>query len=73
MIILRLHIAICDDEPIFCKEIKKKILEIRPEYETDIFFSGKELLETSAYYDMVFLDIEMPEQNGMETARIFCQ
>ena len=70
---MKLHIAICDDEPIFCKEIKKKILEIRPEYEADIFFSGKELLETSAYYDMVFLDIEMPEQNGMETARIFCQ
>lgn len=66
---MKLHIAICDDESILCKETKKKILEIRSGYEIDLFLSGKELLAAPLKYDMIFLDIEMPEQSGMEIAR----
>lgn len=66
---MKLYIAICDDDSILCKETKREIIGMHPEYEVDLFFSGKELLENSLKYDVIFLDIEMPEQNGMVTAQ----
>lgn len=69
MSILKLKIAICDDESILCEELKKMILDFCPEYRIDIFHSGRELLKISKIYDLIFLDIEMPEENGMEIAK----
>lgn len=69
MSILKLQIAICDDEPILCEELKKIILDLFPEYRIDIFYSGRELLELPKVYDIIFLDIEMPEEDGMEIAK----
>lgn len=66
---MELQIAICDDEPILRNELKEKILMIRPEYAIDAFSCGKDLMECSKEYDMVFLDIEMPGEDGMEIAR----
>lgn len=66
-----IRIGICDDDIIFCHKIKL-FLQKRDtyEYEVDKFSSGKELLEANKKirYDVVFLDIEMPEMNGIETA-----
>lgn len=66
---MNLKIAICDDEPIICQEIEKKLLTLRPGYQIDIFHSGKQLLAKDVQYDFIFLDIEMPELNGLETAQ----
>ena len=67
---MELYAAICDDEPVFNKEAQSELLRIRPEYRITLFSSGKELLESSLKYDIIFLDIDMPGQNGMETARM---
>lgn len=67
--ILKLQIAICDDEPILCQEAKEQILKLHMNYEIDLFYSGAELLESPQSYDMIFLDIDMPEENGMEIAK----
>ena len=63
-----INIAICDDENIICNEIKGNLLAIRPNYNVKIYHSGQELLDAQEIYDLIFLDIEMPEMNGMETA-----
>lgn len=66
---VKLKIAICDDETILCKELKEKISKFYSEYSIDTFHSGKELLRCPNEYDIIFLDIEMPGEDGMETAK----
>lgn len=67
---MKLNVAICDDESIICNEIKLKLKEIKPNYEISIFKSGKALLNSSKIYDLIFLDIEMPEIDGMNVAKL---
>ncbi len=67
--IVVIRIAICDDEEIICKGTKKSILELRPEYEVDIYNSGEQLVLSDMEYDIVFLDIEMPDKDGMTIAK----
>lgn len=71
-----LHIALCDDEEYFI-ETEKKIIEeylfgVEEQYIIDIFSSGEELLknlDNHRKYDLVFLDVQMVELSGFETAR----
>ena len=65
------HIAVCDDEQILAKRLGGLLREIFTEKGADvkvsIFLSGKQLLEKADGLDVVFLDIEMPEMDGIET------
>lgn len=66
------HIAICDDEQIVQQELSALWQKhFRTEvYQLHCFSSGLELLqavETTAF-DCIYLDIEMPQLNGIETA-----
>lgn len=65
---MRLEIAICDDEPVLCKAAKEAVSEIRNEYDIDMYSSVYKLLDSYRFYDAIFLDVEMPEKSGMETA-----
>lgn len=71
-------IAICDDEEYFRIREKQLILQYMTNRgrgypcTIDIFSSGKELLkqkESILQYDIIFLDINMKEIDGMETAK----
>ncbi len=70
-----MSIAVCDDEIMECFCIAKKIKEILEEMKMPCiirqFRSGRELLEASESFDIVFLDIIMHDPDGMETAQIF--
>lgn len=65
---MNLNIAICDDDNTIIEDIKNKLLAYRNDYQIDSFNSGIELLKSQTQYDLIFLDIEMPEINGMDVA-----
>lgn len=60
--------AICDDEKIFRDDLIKYLQQMDPELEFHEFTNGKELIRSKMQFDIIFLDIEMPELDGMETA-----
>lgn len=72
-----IRIAICDDDKQVTAELENIIgqcaeeLTVKPEI--DIFFDGKKLIEhiekQQTKYDIIFLDIEMKQLNGMKTAQ----
>ncbi len=69
-----LRAAICDDEANFLNHIHKRISEeLRnrgAECSLDKFISGENFLEAHREqpYDVVFLDIDMPQTNGFDVA-----
>lgn len=69
-----MRIAICDDEKTICRFLKEKIQKYyfadRIEFHVEIFESGEELLQTDLnQIDVLFLDVDMPGKNGLETAK----
>ncbi len=65
-----IRIAVCDDEDIMRKQLTDMIVQILSEkeisYELEDFSSGIQLLEEIAKFQLVFLDIEMPQLDGIE-------
>ena len=70
-----LSIAVCDDEILVCSQIAKQIEAalkgLCMPCRICQFNSGRELLESSGQFDLVFLDIMMQELDGMKTAELF--
>lgn len=70
-----LSIAVCDDEVIECCSMAGKIKEIMEEMKIPCiirqFRSGRELLQASESFDIIFLDIIMNDLDGMKTAQLF--
>ena len=70
-----LSIAVCDDEVIECCSMAGKIKEILEEMNIPCiirqFRSGRELLQASESFDIIFLDIIMSDLDGMKTAQLF--
>ena len=66
-----LRVAICDDESLLWEQLKGLIIKVFDEedmgYEIKEYASGKELLDQVDETDLVFLDIDMPEMDGIET------
>lgn len=72
-----IEIAICDDEQVYIDRMVKYIEVYSEECEMDInitsYNSGKVLIEDvdkdTSKYDIIFLDVEMPDIDGVDTAR----
>lgn len=70
-----LEIAVCDDETLITAQIEKMLEEITEEsvtkIEVDVFYDGSSLVEHISQgkrYDIIYLDIEMTKQNGIDAA-----
>ena len=66
-----MRIAICDDEKNIQELMAKKVVMQYPKAEILLFSSGEELLLSKEKIDILFLDIQMPGMDGMETAAKF--
>lgn len=68
-----MKIALCDDEKFWVDELRKLLDEYNSARHTDcyitVFSSGIELLKNRDQYDVIFMDYQMEELNGIETAR----
>lgn len=71
-----LRIAICDDEKITCRQLEDMLCDIseniQHEFEIEVYYSGEELynfLLKGNSYDLILLDIELHEINGVEIGK----
>lgn len=72
-----ISIAICDDTTEICHELKHIILEFGTQADEDfsinVFYSGEDLLDyiqQTHNFDLIFLDIELKQINGLEVGHI---
>lgn len=65
-----MRLAICDDDLSFCERIRHALVSAYPEQETDCFSNGNDLIDEMRTnpYDIAYLDIEMPDINGVKVA-----
>ena len=66
---MKLNIAICDDDERTLEDICYKLKTIINNCIIDRYYSGSSLIREKKNYDLVFLDIDMNELDGMMTAR----
>ena len=64
-----MQIAVCDDEKEIRDMLAEKIRKWYPKAALSLYQSGNELLLSDKQPDILLLDIQMPEKNGMETAK----
>ena len=70
-----IKIAICDDDKEFASFLERHLgefsLKFNIQIEVDIFYDGSTLIDfvnRDNIYDIIFMDIEMKEMNGVEAA-----
>lgn len=70
-----IKIAICDDESAICGQLETILINLLNdraiEYDIDVYCNSEELCQQLNIkdYDLLFLDIELPDQNGIATGR----
>lgn len=64
-----MRIAICDDEKKYREETINCIKEYNPEFEIVEFEDGSELVKAKEAFDLILLDVEMPQLDGMTAAK----
>lgn len=69
-----IRIAVCDDEQEVVQKINDSITRFQTENKSDFtvekYYSGESLINSEKKYDLIFLDIEMRELDGIETAQV---
>ena len=68
-----MQIAICDDEVSMVQILEEKIKKLLPDAVIEKYLSGDELIASGSKPDILFLDIQMPGMDGMETAKMLRQ
>ena len=67
-----MRIAVCDDDRHDQEQVLQALRNVDPDAKAECFFSGASLLEAAKQappFDIIFLDIYMPGESGIETAK----
>lgn len=68
--IIVIKIAVCDDDKNFCLIFKEyletQLKELNIQGKVEAIYTGSELIDRCEEFSLIFLDIEMPEINGLE-------
>ncbi len=68
-----IHVAVCDDEPEIVQKINDYInhflTDNNQSFTVENYYSGETLVSAKKKYDLIFLDIEMKELNGIDAAQ----
>lgn len=64
-----IRIGICDDNKIIAEKTKNCIESWSGEKSACVYYSGEELLREKKNFDLIFLDIDIPKIDGIETAK----
>lgn len=64
-----MRIGICDDQKEIREILTDKVKKYYPAEDIAVYSSGEKLLAARKLPDILFLDVQMPEKDGMETAR----
>ncbi len=67
--VMKLNIAICDDEKAIREQINELIEKEKPGICPEFYETGDDLLVVGKQFDIVFLDIQMDGTDGIETAK----
>lgn len=72
--VIKMKIAVCDDERHILELIKGKLNDYSNSHNwdsvVDTFDNGNELLKSDVKYDIIILDYQMDEIDGLETAKL---
>lgn len=68
-----MQVVICDDEISMGQILEEKVRKLLPDAIIEKYISGDELIASRCKPDILFLDIQMPGRDGMETARMLRQ
>ncbi len=69
-----IEIAVVDDEKLFVQVVEKRInnylMHMNIEFNISLFTDGTQFIEAcnNTYFDLIFLDIDMPEVTGLDIA-----
>ncbi len=68
-----LKIAICDDEKAFCDILHEKLTaeaeRLEENFMLHTYTSTEQLYKSGIKFDVIFLDVKMPSQNGLQFAQ----
>lgn len=66
-----MKIALLDDEQFHLDQLKKALLDYDSTFIIETFLTAKLLLMSEESFDLVFMDIEMPQISGVELAQTY--
>ena len=65
---MKINVGICDSEKLLCDELKRLIMDIKPNWNISVYNNELDLLKNVDKEYILILDIDIPEMDGIKIA-----